>query len=43
MLKPDKGSDIVLLNAKDYYNGVEKLFQDKEKFKQILGDQLLPV
>ena len=38
MLKPDKGNGIVLLNANDYYNGVEKLFQDKLKFKQILED-----
>ena len=28
----------MLLNANDYYNGVEKLFQDKLKFKQILED-----
>ena len=38
ILKPDKGNGIVLLNANDYYNGVEKLFQDKLKFKQILED-----
>ena len=38
ILKPDKGSGIVLLNANDHYNGVEKLFQDKLKFKQILED-----
>ena len=36
--KIDKGNGIVLLNANDYYNGVEKLFQDKLKFKQILED-----
>ena len=24
--KPDKGNGIVLLNANDYYNSVEKLF-----------------
>ena len=29
ILKPDKGNGIVLLNANDYYNSVEKLFQDK--------------
>ena len=34
ILKPDKGDGIVLLNANGYYNGVEKLFQDKLKFKQ---------
>ena len=38
ILKPDKGNGIVLLNANDYYNGVEKLFQDKLKFKQILEE-----
>ena len=38
MLKPDKGNGIVLLNANDYCNGVEKLFQDKLKLKQILED-----
>ena len=36
--KPDKGNVIVVLNVNDYYNGVEKLFQDKLKFKQILED-----
>ena len=38
ILKPDKGNGIVLLNVNDYYNGVDKLFQDKLKFKQILED-----
>ena len=33
--------NLILLNSKDYYNGVEKLFQDKQKFKQILEDPTL--
>ena len=36
ILKPDKGNGIMLLNANDYYNGVENFIQDKLKFKQIL-------
>ena len=32
ILKPDKGTGVVLLNANDYYNSLEKLFQDKLKF-----------
>ena len=38
ILKTDKGNDIVLLNNNDYYNGVEKLLQDKQKFKQTLEE-----
>ena len=38
ILKPGKGNGIVLLNATVYYNGLEKLFQEKLKFKQILED-----
>ena len=38
ILKPDKGNNIMLLNTNNYYNGVEKLFQDKLKFKQFLED-----
>ena len=41
ILKPDKGNGKVLLIAKDYHNGAEKLFEDKQKFKQILEDQTL--
>ena len=36
ILKPEQSNGIVLLNVNDYYNGVEKIFQDKLKFKQIL-------
>ena len=38
ILKPGEVNSIVLLNINDYYNGVEKIFQDKLKFKQILED-----
>ena len=38
ILKSDKRNSIVLLNANDYNNGVEKLFQEKLKFKQFLED-----
>ena len=36
ILKPEQSNGIVLLNVNDYYNGAEKIFQDKLKFKQIL-------
>ena len=36
ILKPEQSNGIVLLNVNDYYNGDEKIFQDKLKFKQIL-------
>ena len=38
ILKPDKGNNIMLLNANNHYKSVEKLFQDKLKFKQSLED-----
>ena len=36
ILKPEQSNGIVLLNVNDHYNGAEKIFQDKLKFKQIL-------
>ena len=35
ILKPDKGSGIVLLNITDYRQSVEILFQDPAKFKRV--------
>ena len=38
LFKPDKGNEIVLIKATDYYSSLEKVFSGKSKFKQIAED-----
>ena len=38
LLKPDKGQSVVLIDKIDYYNSMERIFNDKTKFKVINND-----
>ena len=38
ILKPDKGQGVVLIDKIDYYNSMERIFNDKTKFKVINND-----
>ena len=42
VLRPDKGSGIVLINRADYVNKVESLLSDTNKFK-LLNEDVLKV
>ena len=38
ILKPDKGQGVVLIDKIDYYNSMERIFNDKKKFKVVNND-----
>ena len=38
ILKPDKGQGVVLIDKIDYYNSMERIFNDKTKFKVVNND-----
>ena len=42
ILKPEKGSGIVLNGTNDYYANVENLFLDKSRFKKLARTHGLP-
>lgn len=42
ILKPEKGSGIVLHGTNDYYAKVENLFLDKSRFKKLARTHGLP-
>ena len=41
ILKPDKGQGIVLTDTTDYYNSMERLFNDTSKFTLVHEDPTL--
>ena len=41
ILKPDKGQGILLINQNDYYNSMERLFNDTIKFMLLQEDRTL--
>ena len=38
ILRPDKGSGVVVLNRRDYEKSVKNLINDKTKFKKLTED-----
>ena len=41
ILKPDKGQGIVIINKRDYFQSLDRLFNDKNKFEILEEDATL--
>ena len=41
ILKPDKGQGILIINKKDYFQSLDRLFNDKTKFEILEEDPAL--